>query len=279
VLDMLHSERFLDTAPAEIHAILLDEGTYLCSQRTMYRVLERTGESVERRQRPPRQFTRPELIATAPNHVWTWDITKLKGPKTWTYFYLYTILDIYSRSIVGWMVAYKESAVLAEDLIAETCLRQHIARGQLTIHADHGSPMIAHSVAQLLDELGVTKTHSRPYVSNDNPFSESAFKTLKYRPDFPARFENLEQARAHCRAFVEWYNNVHRHCGIRMLTPATVHHGRAEQVLAARQETLRAAFGEHPERFVRGVPTVRPLPSAVYINPPLDPTELQRAVS
>jgi transposase InsO family protein len=234
----------------------------------MYRILERNNEVVERRQRAPRTYARPELIATAPNQVWSWDITKLKGPAKWTYFYLYKILDIFSRYIVGWMVAYQELASLAEDLIAETYLKHNIEPGQLTVHADHGPSMTSYTVAQLLADLGVIKTHSRPYVSNDNPFSESAFKTLKYRPDFPARFETIEGARDHCRNFVTWYNRDHRHSGIGLLTPETVHYERDDEVLRARQIILQAAFERHPERFVHGVPVVGPLPPAVYINPP-----------
>ena len=263
VLQMLNSGRFRDMAPPEIHATMLDEGLYLCAERTMYRILERNHLLVQRRQSEPRQYTRPELLASRPNEVWSWDITKLKGPKKWTYFYLYTILDIYSRYVVGWMVAYRESATLAEELIAETCRRQNIERGSLTIHADNGSSMTSKMVAQLLADLGVTKTHSRPHVSNDNPFSESAFKTLKYRPDFPERFYTIEEARMFCKDFYRWYNHEHRHSGIAMLTPASVHYQQHEAVLKLRTETLMLAFEKHPERFVKGVPKVRTLPENV----------------
>ena len=268
VLETLNSERFRDMAPGEIYATMLDEMRYLCSERTMYRVLARHHQSVERRQAAPRTYARPELLACRANELWSWDITKLKGPSTWTYFYLYKILDVYSRYIVGWMLAYRESAVLAEALIAETCLKQNIKRGELTVHADNGSSMTSAPVAQLLADLGITKTHSRPHVSNDNPYSESAFKTLKYRPDFPERFESIEHARSFCRSFFDWYNLEHRHSGIAMLTPESVHHNRHEVVLQARSALLARAYELHPERFVRGTPVVRSLPSEVWINKP-----------
>lgn len=267
-LDLLHSERFVDMAPGEVHATLLDEGLYLCSERTMYRLLKRASETVERRQHTPYAYACPELIATKPNQVWSWDITKLKGPQTWTYFYLYKILDIFSRYAVGWMIAHRELAYLAEDLIAETCLKQEIESGQLTLHADRGSSMTSKTVGQLLTDLGVTKSHSRPYVSNDNPYSEAAFKTLKYRPSFPERFYSIEEARQYCQTFFLWYNTEHRHSGICMLTPETVHYGRENQVLLARQAVLTNAYDRHPGRFVCGLPTVQPMPNAVYINPP-----------
>jgi putative transposase len=269
VLETLNCERFRDMAPPEIHATLLDEGLYLCAQRTMYRVLERNHQTVQRRQSEPRQYSRPELLASRPNEVWSWDITKLKGPSKWTYFYLYTILDVYSRYVVGWMVAYRESATLAEELIAETCMRQNIARGSLTIHADNGSSMKSSVVAQLLADLGVTKTHSRPHVSNDNPFSESAFKTLKYRPNFPDRFMSIEVARAFCQDFYQWYNHEHRHSGIAMLTPVSVHYQQHGPILRTRAAVLAMAFEKHPERFVKGVPVVKPIPEHVWINPPM----------
>ena len=269
VLDILHQERFVDKAPREVHATLLDEGKYLCSPSTMYRILNQEGEVKERRNQlrhPP--YRKPELLATGPNQVWSWDITKLLGPVKWTYFYLYVILDIYSRYAVGWMVAHRESAVLAERFIRETCDKQGIVPGQLTIHADRGSSMRSKPVALLLADLGVTKTHSRPHVSNDNPFSESQFKTLKYRPDFPGRFGSLEDSRLFCQNFFEWYNTEHRHHGISLLTPETVHYDLADGVLAARQEVLQAAYASHPERFVRKPPVVLPLLEAVWINPP-----------
>jgi putative transposase len=269
ILEILNCERFRDMAPPEIHTTMLDEGLYLCSQRTMYRILERNHQRVERRQSEPRKYSRPELLASRPNEVWSWDITKLKGPSKWTYYYLYTILDVYSRYVVGWMVAYQESAKLAEELIAETCRRQNIERGSLTVHADNGSSMKSAVVAQLLADLGVIKTHSRPHVSNDNPFSESAFKTLKYRPDFPERFSTIEEARMFCQDFYRWYNHEHRHSGIAMLTPASVHYQQHGPILKTRAAVLVKAFKEHPERFVKGVSVVKPLPEHVWINPPL----------
>ena len=268
VLETLDSERFRDVAPPEVHAMLLDEGIYLCSERTMYRMLSRQGKTTERRQQKAHTYVKPELLARRPNELWSWDITKLHGPSTWTYYYLYTIMDIYSRLVVGWMVAHQESATLAEDLIAETCLRQGIGPGQLTIHADRGSSMTSQTVGQLLADLGVTKTHSRPHVSNDNPYSESCFKTLKYRPDFPERFGSIEDARAFCRSFFEWYNNDHRHSGIAMLTPASVHYGLSESLLKGRAVTLVGAYLNHPERFVKGIPKVKTVPQQVWINKP-----------
>ena len=226
VLETLHSERFLDQAPAQVHATLLDEGTYLCSPRTMYRLLDTAGEVKERRDQVRRpHYAAPELLATRPNEVWSWDITKLLGPAKWTYFYLYVILDIFSRYVVGWMLTARESAALAERLIAETCAKQGIEPGHLTVHADRGAAMTSKPVALLLADLGVTKTHSRPHVSNDNPFSEAQFKTLKYCPAFPERFGSLEDGRAFGHVFFDWYNNAHHHSGLGLLTPAVVHYG------------------------------------------------------
>lgn len=270
VLEVLHSERFVDMAPAEIHAVLLDEGTYLCSVSSMYRLLRRHGEARERRAQavhPAR--VKPELIAIAPNQVWSWDITKLHGPAKWSYFYLYTIIDIYSRYIVGWMIATAESAALAERLLADTIRKQRVDRGQLTIHADNGSSMASKPVAFLLADLGITKTHSRPHVSNDNPYSEAHFKTLKYRPEFPAVFGSIEDARAFCTRFYTWYNTEHRHSGIGMHTPADLHHGRAGAVQAHRAHVLTGAYQAHPERFVRQPPVPHALPAAAWINQPL----------
>ena len=269
VRETLYSERFADQSPREVYATLLDEGQYLCSVRTMYRLLEEEQAVRERRNqlRHP-QYQKPELLATAPCHVWSWDITKLLGPQKWTYYYLYVILDIFSRYVVGWMVATGESAALAERLIQESVEKQAISRGQLTIHADRGSSMKAKPVALLLADLGVTKTHSRPHVSDDNPFSEAQFKTLKYRPDFPDRFGSIEDARRFCRPFFHWYNHQHRHSGIALLTPSVVHHGQAQAVLAARAAVLQEAHRAHPERFVGKPPIPRPLPDAVWINPP-----------
>jgi len=244
VLDTLHAPRFCDVSPAEAYATLLDEGTYLASERTMYRLLAAAGETQERRnQRVHAVYAKPELLATAPNQVWTWDITKLLGPAKWTYYYLYVVLDIFSRYVVGWMVAYREQAILAERLIADTAAKQQIAPEQLTLHADRGTSMTSKPVAFLLADLGITKTHSRPHVSNDNPYSESQFKTLKYRPDFPARFASMEEARAFCQQFFPWYNTAHRHSGIGLLTPEAVHYGRAEALLLAHFDRCRGSGG------------------------------------
>jgi transposase InsO family protein len=271
VLETLNSEPFRDVAPGEVYATLLDMGQYLCSERTMYRILERCGQNTVRWQSSPRSYAAPELLATGPNQLWSWDITKLKGPRPWTYFYLYKIMDIYSRYVVGWMVAYRELAALARELIAEACRQQGIQPDQLTVHADNGPSMTSMPVAQLLSDLGVTKTHSRPYVSNDNPYSESAFKTLKYRPDFPERFDSVQHGRSFCRKFFDWYNNEHRHSGIVMLTPAMVHYNLHEPVLRQRSDRLVRAYAEHPERFVRGIPQVKSLPTEVWINKPTTP--------
>jgi putative transposase len=269
VLDVLHEPRFVDQAPAQIYAQLLDEQRFLCSERTMYRLLATHHEVRERRDQlrhPP--YAAPELLATAPNQLWSWDITKLLGPAKWTYFYLYVILDVFSRYVVGWMVAPRESAQLARKLIEETCARQGIAPGALTLHADRGSSMISKPVALLLADLGVTKTHSRPHVSNDNPFSEAQFKTLKYRPDFPERFGSMVDARGHCQIFFPWYNTEHRHSGIGLLTPSEVHYGLADQRVAARAVVLAAAHARHPERFVAGSPHPPARPTEVWINKP-----------
>ncbi len=268
-MEVLHSPRFQDAAPATVYATLLDEGTYHASERTMYRLLAAEGETRSRRDQlvhPP--YRTPELLATAPNQVWSWDITKLLGPATWTYYYLYVILDIYSRYVVGWMVAHREQADLAERLIAETLAKQAVPAGQLTLHADRGSSMTSKPVAFLLADLGVTKTHSRPHVSNDNPYSEAAFKTLKYRPGFPERFGCIEDARAHCVDFFAWYNGEHYHSGLGLQTPDDVHHGRAQHVVDQRAVVLAAAHAAHPERFVHGVPRPAALPTAVWINKP-----------
>jgi len=268
VLNTLNSERFQDMAPGEAYVTLLDDDIYLCSERTMYRILSRYGQNVIRRQSAPRVYIKPELLATCPNELWSWDITKLKGPVKWTYYYLYKVLDVYSRYVVGWMVAYRESAALAKDLIAEVCLKQEIMPGSLTVHADNGSSMKSGTLAQLLTDLGISKTHSRPHVSNDNPFSESAFKTLKYRPGYPARFGSIEDARSFCQEFFTWYNTEHRHSGIAMVTPENVHYNDHQQVLTARSLTLAQAYQDHPERFVKGVPSVRQVPTEVWINRP-----------
>ncbi len=269
VLAILHDERFQDRSPAAVQATLLDEGQYLCSARTMYRLLEQAGESRERRDQlvhPP--YQKPELLATAPNQLWSWDITKLLGPAKWTYFYLYVILDVFSRYAVGWMVAHRESAELAKQFIEETIGKHQIPAGQLNIHADRGRVMTSKPVAFLMADLGVTKTHSRPYVSDDNPYSESQFRTLKYRPEFPDRFGCLPDSRAFCQDFFQWYNEEHRHSGLGLLTPAMVYFGQAPAVLAARQVVLDAAYQAHPDRFVRRLPKPLPLPSEVWINKP-----------
>ena len=269
VLELLHSERFIDMAPAEVYATLLDEGQYLASVSSMYRILRSVGEVHERRRQathPAR--VKPELVAQRPNQVWSWDITKLHGPAKWTYYHLYVIIDIYSRQVVGWMVASRESSVLAERLLAETIRRHGVDPAQLTIHADNGSSMASKPVALLLADLGVTKSHSRPHVSNDNPYSEAQFKTLKYRPDFPRQFGSLEDARSFCQQFFAWYNGVHRHSGIGFHTPADVHYGRALGRRTFRAQVLATAYAAHPNRFVRKPPEPPRLPGAAWINRP-----------
>ena len=269
VLAALHEPRFAELAPAEVYATLLDEGRYLCSERTMYRVLAENSEVRERRNqlRHPR-YAPPELLATGPNQLWSWDITKLLGPAKWTYYYLYVIIDVFSRYAVGWMVAHRETAALAERLIEETCSRQQIVAGQLTIHADRGTSMTSKPVALLLSDLGVTKSHSRPHVSNDNPYSEAQFKTLKYRPAFPERFGSPEDARGTCGDFFDWYNFEHHHSGLGLLTPHDVHHGLAAARVTERAATLASAWRTHPERFPRGQPVPPRVPTEAWINRP-----------
>ena len=269
VRQTLNSERFQDSAPRQVYATLLDDGEYLCSWSTMYRILNEHREVRERRDqlRHP-NYTKPELLATGSNQLWSWDITKLKGAAKWTYYYLYTILDVFSRYVPGWLIAECESATLAKQLIAESCTKQGIEPDQLTLHADRGSAMRSKTVAQLLADLGVTKTHSRPYVSNDNPYSESQFKTMKYRPDFPERFGAIRDSRAWARPFFHWYNHEHHHSGLGLLTPATVHYGQAQVVIEQRRKVLLAAYTAHPERFVRGEPKPPSLPTEVWINRP-----------
>lgn len=274
VADVLHSERFMDMAPAEVYATLLDEGTYLCSEATMYRILRQRGETRERRRQathPPK--VKPELVADRPNTVWSWDITKVAGPVKWVYYHLYVIVDIYSRFTPGWMVATRESAALAERLIAESIRKQNITGDQLTIHADRGPSMASKTVALLLADLGVTKTHSRPHVSNDNPYSEAQFKTLKYRPDFPQRFGCIEDARMFCDRFFTWYNHDHRHSGIGLHTAADVHYGRAAHIRDQRAKVLTSAYQRHPERFVHKHPEPPKLPETAWINKPTKPGE------
>ena len=269
VLDTLHSERFIDQAPAQVHATLLDEGTYLCAPRTMYRLLDTAGEVKERRDQVRRpHYAAPELLATRPNEVWSWDITKLLAPPSGR---ISISTSSSTSSAATWsagMLAPRESAALAERLIADTCAKQGIEAGQLTVHADRGAAMTNKPVALLLADLGVTKTHSRPHVSNDNPFSEAQFKTLKYCPAFPERFGSLEDGRVFGHHFFGWYNNDHYHSGLGFLTPAVVHHGRAARVHAQRTNVLATAYAAHPERFVNGQPTPADLPQAVWINPP-----------
>jgi putative transposase len=280
VLEVLHEDRFVDLAPAEIYATLLDEGRYLCSERTMYRVLAENQEVRERRDqlRHP-QYAAPELLATKPNQLWSWDITKLLGPAKWSYFYLYVVLDVFSRYVVGWLVADAESSLLAERLITDAYDRHGIKPGQLGVHADRGPSMKSNHVAMLLANLGVTKTHSRPHVSDDNPYSEAQFKTLKYRPDFPERFGCIEDAQAFNGDFFRWYNNEHHHTGLGLLTPADVHFGRAGDRHASRTIVLEAAHRAHPERFVAGTPIPPALPTAAWINKPksVDGSVISRA--
>jgi putative transposase len=272
VIDLLNSERFVDKAPQEVYATLLDEGIYCCSISTMYRYLNKRGEVKERRsQRRLVKYTKPELLATRPNQLWSWDISKLKGPEKWNYFHLYVVMDVFSRLTVGWMVAHRESADLAQRLIKETCQKQEIGAGRLTIHSDRGSSMKSKPVALLLADLGVTKSHSRPYTSNDNPYSESQFKTLKYRPEFPQRFGCIEDARNFCRTFFDWYNTEHRHSGIALLTPQMVHYDQSKEVIASRANVLTKAYREHPERFKGRMPIPKEPPTSVWINKPEEP--------
>jgi putative transposase len=273
----LYDDRFIDRSVQEIWATLLDEGIYLCSRRTLYRLLA-ADRTHTRRPRAPRNYTKPELLATHVNQLWSWDITKLKGSSTWTYFHLYVMLDVYSRYVVGWMVAYQESQELAKQFIEETLRKQNIPAGQLTVHADRGSAMTSKSVALLLSDLGVVKTHSRPHVSNDNPYSEAQFKTLKYRPEFPDRFQTIEEARTLVAELITWYNGEHHHAGIALLTPLMVHNGQAEAVIARRQSQLDRAYAANPQRFVNAPPKHASLPEAVWINPPVPTVEEANAL-
>jgi putative transposase len=270
VLAELYSDRFGASSPAQVWATLLDEGRYLASERTMYRLLAaRHGGVRERRDQLTHPgYTKPELLAQRPNELWSWDISKLKGPAKWTYFYLYAILDVFSRYAVGWTVQYRENGQLAKALIEQATEQQQIGRSMLTVHADRGGPMRGKPVAFLLADMGITKTHSRPYTSTDNPYSEAHFKTLKYRPEFPERFDDIEQARDFCRGFFHWYNHEHRHSGIGLMTPAAVHHGQARQLHAARARVLEDAYAVTPERFVRRAPVPPELPTAAWINKP-----------
>lgn len=272
VLETLNAEAHADLPVPQVYARLLDNGTYLCSMRTMYRVLEKHSAVRERRDqlRHP-TYTKPELLATGPNQVWSWDITKLLGPQKWTYFYLYVLLDIFSRYVVGWLLASRESAGLAERLIRDACARQGIQPGQLSVHSDRGSAMTSKSIALLYADLGITRSLNRPHVSNDNPYSEAQFKTVKYRPDFPDRFGSAEDCRAYCSPLFNWYNHEHRHSSLALLTPADVHFGRAQQVLVVRDQALAEAYAAHPERFVRRPPVAPRPPEAAWINPPARP--------
>ncbi len=269
VLSTLGAPHFVDKAPASVYAELVDSGTYLCSVRTMYRILTRHKLVRERRNqlRHPK-YAPPELLAERPNQLWSWDITKLKGTRPYEYYFLYTMIDVYSRCVVGWLVMERESSDLARLLIAHACNAQSIEPNMLTIHADNGAAMIAKPVAWMLESMGIAKTHSRPHVSNDNPFIESHFKTLKYRPTFPKQFGCMEDARDFLRDFYQWYNHEHRHSGIAYLTPAEVHGGKAKDCLSKRGATLCTAFMAHPERFVKGCPRAPTLPESVWINPP-----------
>lgn len=269
VLDVLHSERFVDRAPAAVVATLLEEENYLCSVRTMYRILAENDQVRERRDqlRHPK-YTRPELVATAPNQVWTWDITQLRGPSKYVRYYLYVMLDLFSRLTVGWMLAHRENAELAKRLLRTGCERQGITPGQLAVHADRGPAPASKSLADLMRDLGIESSHSRPRVSNDNPFSEAHFKTLKYAPDFPDNFESFEHTESHCERFFDFYNNDHRHSALAYFTPADVHYGRVPDLLIVRDRALAAAYERHPERFVNGPPRAARPPEAVYLNPP-----------
>jgi putative transposase len=266
---ILNSERFMDQAPRQVYAALLDEGNYLCHWRTMYRILASHDEVRERRliRRHP-LYKKPELLARRPKEVWSWDITWLRGPHKWTSYPLYTVLDIFSRYVVGWMIAEVESSELAKQLVAKTARKQGIQPDQLILHADNGSPMKGKPLSQLLLDLGITKSHSRPHTSDDNPFSEAQFKTMKYRPDYPKRFSSIEESRQWARCFFSWYNHEHYHSGLNLLTPASVHYEQAHAVQQQRQSVMSAAYQVHPERFMRGVPTVKGVPTAVWINPP-----------
>lgn len=271
---ILNSERFADCSPREVYGTLLDEGIYLCSVSTMYRLLRECDEVRERRdQKRHPVYKKPELVATAPNQVWSWDITRLRGPVPYAYYYLYTILDIFSRYVVGYMIANREQARLARQLVADSCAKQGIVADQLTLHADRGSSMTSKTLALLLADLGVGKSHTRPYTANDNPFSEAQFKTMKYRPDYPDRFSGLHHARSWARPFFHWYNYEHRHTSLGLMTPATVHYGLAAELTEKRQAVLTAVYDKHPERFVHGQPRAPQLPAAVWINPPPEQDE------
>lgn len=271
VVEVMNSQRFQDSAPAQIQATLLDEGKYLCSVRTMYRILTERGEVKERRKRVDRKhYPKPELLATGPNQVWSWDITKLLGPQKWAYFYLYVMMDIFSRYVVGWMIENKESAALAKVLIEESMEKQNLSKDhKLTIHSDRGAPMTAKTVTQLMADLGVIKSLSRPHVSNDNPFSEATFSTIKGCPTYPGRFGSIQDARGWGRNLFPWYNDEHKHSGIGYYTAEAVHYGRAQEFYELRRQTLIKAYETHPERFVNKIPKPYDVPQKVWINPPV----------
>lgn len=280
VLTTLNSPDNVDKSPWSVYATLLSQGVHLCSARTMYRILAASQQVRERRaQAHHPKYTAPQLLATGPNQVWSWDICKIPTTTKWQYLYLYVMLDIFSRYVVGWMLEERENSDLAQALIAASCAKQGIEAGQLAIHADRGPQMIAKSVASLMADLGVVRTHSRPHVSNDNPFIEAHFKTAKYRPDMPQRLGGIYDGRAHFRQFFKWYNNDHTHSGIAYLTPATVHYGQAQAIIAERQRALDAAYTRYPQRFVKGPPRAARLPEAVWINPPKNTAEMEEKIT
>ncbi len=275
-MKLLNCEDFVDMAPRAIHAVLLEQGTYLCSPRTMYRLLAANNATRERRQGETKyRFERPELMATRPNEVWTWDVTWLRGPAKGERYALYIMLDLYSRYVIGWMLAHTENGELAEDFIGQCYRAQGIDPGGLTIHSDRGSAQTSEKVCKVTDLLGIARSYSRPRVCNDNPFSESINKTVKYHHEFPDRFTSFEAARDFCREFFEWYNHEHRHSGIAMLAPVLVHAGNHQQVIEQRQAVLDHAYAAHPERFVHGPPTTEPVPSIVYLNKPRPKPEVE----
>jgi putative transposase len=270
IVNLLDSPEYVDMAPPQIYTKLLDFGVYLASVSTMYRLLRERGEVRERRnQLTHPAYARPELMATGPNQLWSWDITKMRSLITGVYFYLYVIIDVFSRYIVGWTIQHRESEVIATELVEQTCQKQRIERGKLTIHADNGSAMISKTLSVLMIDLGVAKSHSRPHVPDDNPFSEAQFKTMKYRPDYPNRFASIDEARLFAKGFFRWYNTQHYHSGIAMMTPQSIHYGQASVVIQRRAIVLASACASHPERFVRKQPAPEPLPAAVWINKPI----------
>jgi putative transposase len=269
VLRLLNEPAHCDLAIDQVYARTLDEGIYLCSPATMHRLLASSGASSDRRaQRTHPAKKRPELLAMGPNEIWSWDITKLRGPTRGLFYDLYVILDIFSRYVLNWLVAAHEDAELAKEFIEDAILTQGITRDTLTIHADRGGAMRSKPVSQLMVDLGVTRSHSRPHVSNDNPFSEAAFKTLKYCPTFPSRFGCLEDARVFSEEFFTFYNHEHRHSGIGLHTPASVHYGTHLEIREQRQVTLNAAYDANPIRFRRLAPSAPSIPELVWINPP-----------